>query len=1087
MTTVTVNSASGIPPFQIWVCNGCSPSAQQIYICQVATNADFPYTFNLPGVYSNSPFCVKVIDSDVCEVCECFGFEPTPTPTNTPTITPTNTQTPTPTPTVTPSGPCPTPTYFYGSFVGNGFTESATYTLSSTLHNGRSQWVSPNNGTIRWSGFAWEVSGWNLAGVSFINSNFQTVDAPDLISWTYNGCSPKFTCSVSFTNGGCGFPTPTPTTTSTPTITPTTSSIVVLDSDVFLNDSGTPTSIYSYNPDTTVLTYLFDSTNGSNDIANTSNKLWVYDGGSSSTLLEYNITLSPFTQVFNRVITSAFVDSGLCAIDDTTLVNISGSDVYELDITTNVASPTFKWSMIPGRFVYGDYMYTTTNKLIVTNQIGGVAYITQYEYTTGAVEVDINISGTVPLPYGVFEYGSGVPDIFIVNSDGKIYEIMKTSPYTLTLVDDVPITVYGASQIPSKITEHFTPVNASPTPTTTPTITPTITPTNTPTITPTISPNSSPTPTITTTTTPTITPTNTPTLTPTNTVTPTLTPTNTVTPTITPTNTPTLTPTNTITPTITTTLTMTPTPTKTTGVACNPSTDTYIAGWFKENWDGTTNIEYFQTRLIQVLPPNLPDPSNIDNPINYDKIIIDRYSQGNVDQENELIALDGHNSGTLILEYTNGSLISYPVLNITYNNLQEQLEVDLGTLINSEITSYQNGVTYGICINSSVVTLTPTPTPTLTPTLTPTNTVTPTNTPTITPTTSTVVSQEIEVLCGDALPACYNSFDVLGTWRNFYLKADNQGVAGNGDKFYGLRTSYQSIVQYTVDPSWYPLKADPIPPNQPGLNAQSYDDVLHDDRFYDNISGIGRTSPFGITFKEDGTRMYVIARTQITVTNPNTGEPASYQTKIYQYNLSTAWSAATWDTTNVLSYTFSGSRNFRLQNPKWSPDGKTLYVTKIDNQSGSCWPNPPTCGQDFGIVKYTTPVPWRLSTLTEVGYIPGVPGFVGGPQVGQMYQYDFTENGTSIYAMGGRNFNVTKVVINLSTPYDLMTMETDVNGDVIWVPNSEINLDEKVADLIPLTEGQLRPGAGLFIKFNQPNPTYWAMFNNSTLVQITEI
>jgi len=66
MTTVTVNSASGIPPFQIWVCNGCSPSAQQIYIGQVATNADFPYTFNLPGVYSNSPFCVKVIDSDVC-------------------------------------------------------------------------------------------------------------------------------------------------------------------------------------------------------------------------------------------------------------------------------------------------------------------------------------------------------------------------------------------------------------------------------------------------------------------------------------------------------------------------------------------------------------------------------------------------------------------------------------------------------------------------------------------------------------------------------------------------------------------------------------------------------------------------------------------------------------------------------------------------------------------------------------------------------------------------------------------------------------------------------------------------------------
>ena len=888
MTTVTVNSASGTPPFQIWVSNGCSPSAQQIYIGQVATNADFPYTFNLPPIYNNSPFCVKVIDSDVCEVCECFGFDPTPTPTNTPTITPTNTQTPTPTPTVTPSGPCPTPTYFYGSFVGNGFTDSATYTLSSTLHNGRSQWVSPNNGTIRWSGFAWEVSGWNLAGVSFINSNFQTVDAPDLISWTYNGCNPNFTCSVSFTNGGCGFPTPTPTPTNTitltitptntPTITPTTSLMAVLDSDIFLNEGNTPTSIYSYNPDTTVLTYLFDSTNNSSDVANTSNKLWVYDGLNGTSLLEYDITLSPFTQVFNRVITSLYLDSGLCAINDTTLINFNGSDVYEVDITTNVASKTFKWSMIPGRFVYGDYMYTTTNKLIVTNQAGGVAYITQYEYTTGAVEVDININGTIPLPYGVFEYGSGIPDIFIVNANGEIYKIMKTSPYTLTLVDDVSMSsVYGASQLPSKITEHFTPVNTSPTPTTTPTITPTITPTNTVT----------------------------PTITPTNTVTPTITPTNTVTPTITPTNSPTLTPTNTITP---------------------------------------------------------------------------------------------------------------------------------------------------------------------------------------TPTTSTVASQEIQVLCGDALPACYNNFDsVSATWRNFYLKADNQGAAGNGDKFYGIKSSYQSIVQYTVDPAWYPLKGDPLPPNQPGLNAPYYDDVLHDDRFYISGSNVGSTSPKGITFKENGLCMYVIARTKITNSNPNTGEPPSYETKIYQYNLSTAWSAATWDTTNVLSYTFPGSRNFDLSSPKWSPDGKTLYVRKVDNQSGSCWPNPPTCGQDFGIVKYTTPVPWKLSTLTEVGYIPGVPGFVGGPIVGQMYQYDFTENGTSIYALGGRNFNVTKVVINLSTPYDLMTMETDVNGDVIWVPNSEINLDEKVADLIPLTEGQLRPGVDLFIKFNQPNPTYWAMFNNSTLVQITEI
>ena len=284
-------------------------------------------------------------------------------------------------------------------------------------------------------------------------------------------------------------PEPTPTDVSNPTPTPT--PIVVSDTDVFLNDSGSPTSIYSYNPNTTVLTYLFDSTNTSSDIANTSNKLWVWgisDSELGNSMLEYDITLSPFSQTYNRTITSVYLNAGLCAIDDTTLININGSNVYEIDITTNVTSSTLKWSMISGRSVAGDYMYTTTNKLIITNNSSSKSYITQYDYTTGAVEVDLDITATIPQPYGAFEYGS---EIYIVNSDGKIYQIMGGSPYTLTLVDDIPITVYGASQIPSKITEDFTPVTES-TPTPTPTATdpePTPTPTSTPTSTPTPTPS----------------------------------------------------------------------------------------------------------------------------------------------------------------------------------------------------------------------------------------------------------------------------------------------------------------------------------------------------------------------------------------------------------------------------------------------------------------------------------------------------------------------------------------------------------------------------------------------------------------------
>jgi hypothetical protein len=256
MSTVTINSASGVSPFQIWVCNGCSLSSQQTYIGQVATNSDLPYTFNLPVVYSNSPYCVKVIDSDNCEVCECFGFGPTPTPTSTAQVTPTPSVTITMTPTPTTSAPCPNPTYYYGSFTGNGFTSSATYTLSSTLFNGNYQWVSPNNGTIQWVGNRWEVSFYNLAGVLFYNFN-PTSNSPNTSDWIFQNCSNGFTCGVVFTNSGCGFPTPTPTETptttptNTPTETPTNTPTITPTNTIDVTNTPTETTNVTQTPTNT--------------------------------------------------------------------------------------------------------------------------------------------------------------------------------------------------------------------------------------------------------------------------------------------------------------------------------------------------------------------------------------------------------------------------------------------------------------------------------------------------------------------------------------------------------------------------------------------------------------------------------------------------------------------------------------------------------------------------------------------------------------------------------------------------------------------------------------------------------------------
>jgi len=230
--TVTINSIVGTPNFNVWISNGCLDTDVSVFIDTIS-NSDIPYTFNVPVAYQNSAFCVKIYDNTDCKICECFGFGPSPTPSMTPSVTPSITITSTPTPTPTPSGECLTPTYYHGSFTGNGFTQTVTYTLSPTLYNNRAQWTSSSNGTIRWNGYRWEISNWNLAGVTYYNGNVSTLYAPDSVNWVYQGCAKGFTCNVTMTTEGCGVPpTPTPSSTSvsqtptpTPTLTPTSSEI----------------------------------------------------------------------------------------------------------------------------------------------------------------------------------------------------------------------------------------------------------------------------------------------------------------------------------------------------------------------------------------------------------------------------------------------------------------------------------------------------------------------------------------------------------------------------------------------------------------------------------------------------------------------------------------------------------------------------------------------------------------------------------------------------------------------------------------------------------------------------------------------
>jgi len=309
-------------------------------------------------------------------------------------------------------------------------------------------------------------------------------------------------------------PTPTPTTTPTPTVTPTTINVQTC-SLIFNSDTG---GIYGYDSSTNTSTFLYNGI-GSNDIANTLTKLWLY----SSVIYEYDITLSPWSINFNRNISLPVgLGAGLGAINNTTLISTDGgSDIITLDITTSAATATVIGSLPLGRSVSGDILQTTTTppKIIVTNQGGDGYFLSQYVVVGGLAvfETEVNIGAYSTSAYGLYEDNSLL--YFVDGYSGQIFNVDLNYPYNITgTTGYTGYVVYGASQVPSCLNVGL--ILATPTPT----------PTNTQTPTPSSTIGSTPTPTTT------ITPTNT--QTPTASSTPGSTPTNTPTPTGTPASTP---------------------------------------------------------------------------------------------------------------------------------------------------------------------------------------------------------------------------------------------------------------------------------------------------------------------------------------------------------------------------------------------------------------------------------------------------------------------------------------------------------------------------------------------------------------------
>ncbi len=136
--------------------------------------------------------------------------------------------------------------------------------------------------------------------------------------------------------------------------------------------------------------FVYSATTG---VAFTSTKLWTID----TDIKEWDITLSPFTATFSRDITYGETPSvaGNIALSDTLLLGVDSSgltdEIVEIDVTTNTASKTSQFAIQSNRTVQSNLLYTTKNKLVLIGNDGAEDFITQFDYSTGNVELDVSL------------------------------------------------------------------------------------------------------------------------------------------------------------------------------------------------------------------------------------------------------------------------------------------------------------------------------------------------------------------------------------------------------------------------------------------------------------------------------------------------------------------------------------------------------------------------------------------------------------------------------------------------------------------------------------------------------------------------
>jgi len=202
----------------------------------------------------------------------------------------------------------------------------------------------------------------------------------------------------------------------------------------------------------------------------------------------------------------------------------------------------------------------------------------------------------------------------------------------------------------------------------------------------------------------------------------------------------------------------------------------------------------------------------------------------------------------------------------------------------------------------------------------------------------------------------------LATGRNsFFLDKSGQGIyfKPDGTKMYFADTSFQSIREYNLSTPWDITTLSEV--QQKSVSAQE-------------------SQPFGLFFKPDGTKMYVLGAA---------GDDVN------EYTLSTAWNVST--ATYVQAFSIA-AQELNPASLSFKPDGTKMYVL---GASGNA------------VNEYTLSTAWDVSTSSYVQ------AFSVAAQDTNLKSLFFKPDGTKMYVLGWSGRDVNEY--SLSTAWDVST------------------------------------------------------------------